>query len=354
MAVLRKELRQKPKLRYLFIELTDCCNLHCLHCGSSCCRTNNQFLRFDEIIKLIRSVKAHDPYVHICLTGGEPLLHPQFEAIAQELYENQLFWSVVTNGTLIDASRARQLKENGVYSVSVSLDGEESEHNELRQSKTAFSKAVSGIQNLQNCGIAVQITTVVTKKNLHKLNRIYDLVRNLAADSWKVVNIEPIGRAIENQELQLSRKEFLFLLDFIREKRKQRHEKQTHINITFGCSHFLPLLYEEEVRKSLFICCAGITIAGIQCNGDIAACLDIERRPELVQGNLYQDDFWDVWKNRFQFYRKDRTEQSEFCRNCRMRMICAGDSLHTWDFLQNRPKFCLMQESSHDFEEPVL
>ena len=45
MAVLRERLRQSPKLRYLFFELTDCCNLHCLHCGSSCGDANGQFLR---------------------------------------------------------------------------------------------------------------------------------------------------------------------------------------------------------------------------------------------------------------------------------------------------------------------
>ena len=348
MAILRDELRQKPKLRYLFIELTDCCNLHCLHCGSNCCHKNSQFLRIDEIIRLICLVKEHEPYVHVCLSGGEPLLHPQFDTIIRKLHDSQLFWSVVTNGTLIDMSMARQLKESGVYSVSVSLDGGEVEHNELRQSQIAFSKAVSGIHNLRKCGITVQITTVVTKKNLHKLDSIYGLVKSLMPVSWKVVNIEPIGRATENQDLQLSREELLYLLDFIRIKRAEHLNNHGHMNVTFGCSHFLPLLYEEEVRESLFLCGAGITIAGIQCNGDISACLDIERRAELVQGNIYRDDFWNIWETKFHFFRKDRTEQSEICRNCKLHAICAGDSLHTWDFNKNGPKLCLMRNYSYN------
>ena len=43
--------------------------------------------------------------------------------------------------------------------------------------------------------------------------------------------------------------------------------------------------------------------------------MDIERRPELVQGNIYVDNFIDIWKNRFQIYRKDRSNDCEMCRH---------------------------------------
>lgn len=343
MSVIRESLRKNPELRYLYFELTDRCNLRCLHCGSSCGEDAGQFLDAGSVIRVIREAGEHSPMVHICLTGGEPLLHPQFEAIAKELKRDRLFWSVVTNATLINRDTAAQLRENSVYSVSVSLDGEEAEHNQLRRSEFAYRKAVSGIQCLLEQGIPVQVTTVVTRRTLHRLNRIYELVKALGVCSWKVINIEPIGRALQNQELLLTGEEFFSLLDFIAEKRAESREKNSPLHVTYGCSHLLPLRYEEEVRRSYFLCCAGITTAGIRSNGDVAACLDIERRPELVQGNIVRDSFWEIWENRFQFFRTDRTERSGLCRNCKLRQICAGDSLHTWDFEQNEPRVCLMK-----------
>ena len=343
MSVLRDRLRQKPELHYLFLELCDKCNLSCLHCGSSCEISNSCYLDIRAIKRLIRSVSVHEPAVHICLTGGEPLLHPGFKDIVCELEDVGLYWSVVTNGTIISEDMASFLKKSRVYSVSVSLDGDEEEHNRLRNSETAFQKALIGIRNLKKSGIRVQVTTVISKRTLNQIDAIEKIVQDLGVCSWKLINIEPIGRALENRELLLDQNSFLEFLGIIKQKRIAARIHNDQMNITYGCSHFLPPLFEEEVRKSPFLCGAGILIAGIRCNGDISACLDIERRPSLVQGNIYKDDFWEVWTNRFQFFRCDRTKGSLICSTCGLREVCGGDSLHTWDFDKKEPRMCIMR-----------
>ena len=73
-------------------------------------------------------------------------------------------------------------------------------------------------------------------------------------------------------------------------------------------------------------------------HGDIGGCLDIERRPELIQGNVYKDDFVNIWENKFKSFRTDKTRQSSRCSVCEHRKICMGDSLHTWDFDKNEPR----------------
>ena len=344
---LRKHLWNNPELRYLFLELTDRCNLQCLHCGSSCSERNKEYLDADKVIEIVRSVSEYEPRVHICLTGGEPLLYPEFKRITKELAKTHVFWSLVTNATLVNDDIASLLEETGAYSVSVSLDGDVHAHNKLRQSETAYDRAIQGICCLRRHDIPVQITTVVNKDNLYDLEIIFEKVKKLGACSWKLVNMEPIGRARERGDMLLTRREFLYLLDYIRLKRKQMHDLDEDLNVTYGCSHLLPIMYEEEVRTSLFLCGAGTMIAGIQSNGDIAACLDIERRDELVQGNVYLDDFVNVWENRFQAFRRDRTEDSTMCQSCSYKETCAGDSFHTWDFEHRRPRMCLMQYSSN-------
>ncbi|MBR5093855.1 MAG: radical SAM protein [Oscillospiraceae bacterium] len=341
MAREREQLRREPQLHYLFLELTDGCDLRCRHCGSRCGPGAATCLDADRAIETIRAAVAYEPRAHIVLTGGEPLLHPGFAQIVRALGELDVFWSLVTNATLLDAPTAALLRANGIFSASVSLDGDEAEHNELRQSPWAFSAALRGIALLREARIPVQITTVVTRRTLDQLDRIETIVRAAGARSWKLVNIEPMGRALSEPELLLDREGLLRLLAAIAGKRARSQSERGGMDITYGCAHLLPLLYEGAVRTTPFLCGAGIMIASVRCNGDIVGCLDIEPRPELVQGNIYRDDLVQVWRERFAPFRRDRTADSPRCRDCRLREVCGGDSMHSWDFDRREPRMCL-------------
>ena len=76
-------------------------------------------------------------------------------------------------------------------------------------------------------------------------------------------------------------------------------------------------------------------------NGDIGACLDIERRPELIQGNIRKKTFKEVWLNEFKPFRDPNYRKCEKCDNCDDRIFCACDSFHTWNFDENRPEICM-------------
>ena len=104
--------------------------------------------------------------------------------------------------------------------------------------------------------------------------------------------------------------------------------------------HFLGLDYEREVRKHYFICNAGIYVAAITSTGDITSCLDIERRPETVFGNILTDRLKDVWENGFQIFRGGLAEKSEKCRTCSQLEFCAGGACHSWDYDKNEQRMC--------------
>ena len=342
LAEYREGLRKKPRLMYLFFELTDACNLSCLHCGSGCSPENRRLLSFDVIRKTLDRVAEAYPVqsIMICLSGGEPLLHPQFFDVAR--YATSLGFScgITTNATLITEDVAKRILDAGIGSVSISLDGLENAHNWLRNSSTAFARTVSGIVNMVSYGkgrCRVQATTVVHRRNFGELDAMYEFVSGLKVDSWRLVNVEPIGRALENSELLLDRDRYIKLLDFIQEK---RFDPSAPVKVTYGCSHYLTVPYEHMVRDNYFFCGSGTYVASVLVNGDIYSCMDIERRPELVQGNAYRDDFVSVWENRFAAFRQDRSELCEDCRNCEDRRFCNGDSGHTWDYDNNVPLLC--------------
>lgn len=352
LAAYREYLTQHPRLTFLFFELTDACNLSCLHCGSSACPQNKTYLPTDNIYKVMKSVAGrYDPSnIMICLTGGEPMLHPDFFDIVSSAKRLGFSCGVTTNATLISRAAAEQMVTAGIDSVTVSLDGLEASHDWFRNQKGAFQRAVDGIRNLMAATkgrISTQITTVVHKKNMAQLDRMYELVVSLGVDSWRVINLEPMGRALEHPELLLSGRELKDLLEYVRSK---RFDPAVSIDVTYGCSHYVTPKYEREIRDTYFLCNSGILVGSVLCNGDIYSCLDIQRRPELVQGNVERDDFVDIWENGFSQFRMDRSTLSSKCRECEDRVLCKGDSTHSWNYDQQEPLLC-MKELLFDKEE---
>lgn len=337
----REQLYTAPELRFLFFELTDACNLACRHCGSSCSPQNGGYLPAALVYKTLREVAAKygTSRTMVCLTGGEPLLHPDFFAIAEYIDALGFKWGITTNATLITPQSAQKLKKSHITSVSFSLDGTRESHNFLRGGEKAYDTCVRGIKNFNEalCGSAVtMITTVIHRKNIGQLEEIFNEVCALNPHIWRVVNVDPIGKA-RSGDLLLDGGQYRELFGFIYRK---RHDPAVKFEVTYGCSHYLGAEFERELRDNYFICGAGVYVASVLCNGDIYACLDIGRQPELVQGNVARDNFTEVWENKFGVFRTDRSALCAECARCEHRAYCAGDSAHTWDFQNNAPLLC--------------
>ena len=336
------DLQCNPELRYLFFELTDACNMACLHCGSNASPNNRSYLSFESVSKVLTSVSnRYDARkIMVCLTGGEPLLHPDFFEIVSLSHKLGFKCGITTNGYRIDEETALRMHKSGVQSVGISIDGTEQMHDWFRNVRGAYRRAFNAVKNLASASdgaMSLQVTTVIHKQNISTLDEIYDEVLRMKADSWRIINIEPIGRALTHPELLLDRSDLRYILNYIRDK---RFSVKTPIHVTFGCSHYLGEEFENEVRDHYFMCMAGLYVGSVLANGDIYPCLDIERRPELVQGNIGKDDFCDVWENGFKFFRGERSRLCEDCKKCDEHAFCRGDSAHTWDYNNNKPLMC--------------
>ena len=139
------------------------------------------------------------------------------------------------------------------------------------------------------------------------------------------------------------------MLDFMLEKKKINDG----MHISYGCGHFLGRDYDCKVRegKTPFFCTAGIVTGCVLSNGDIYVCPDVERRPELVQGNIRKDSFVDVWENKYEVYRSINRTSNEKCKKCKDWKLCCGDGFHTWDFDTNKPNFCIREIWKDKFKE---
>lgn len=193
LAKYRNYLRTHPRLRYLFFELTDGCNMSCQHCGSSCSAEKGALLPKEKIFRVLDRLVKHyrAEEIMVCLTGGEPLLHPDFFEIADYIHRKGFPWGMTTNGTLIDEHIAERLADAGMGSISISLDGLEESHNWLRGSSKAFMRTVKGIRALRDCkslSAALQVTTVIHRKNIDEMENMYAFLDKEGIRLWSNVS----------------------------------------------------------------------------------------------------------------------------------------------------------------------
>ena len=346
----RRSLFDDPDLRQLAIELTMDCNCRCRHCGSDCYAGagSKDTVSDETILRALRGLKTDlkrekrkPPFVFV--TGGEPLLREGVLSLMKSVYDMGYNWGMTTNGTLIGEETAASLKDAGMASVSISIDGTKDIHDWFRQLPGSYDKAVNAVRHLVSAGIKnVMVTTVVHRSNIDGLEDLYSIVRDTGCHIWRVVNMEPIGRALDNPGLMLRGDDYRRLLDFI----KTHNRKDFPVN--FGCNHFLGYELEHEVRPWYFFCQSGIKIMSIRADGSITGCLDIKRDPSAVFGNINNDRLFDVWRNGFGIYRRIKAADSPKCRDCRYLGECDGGGYHTWNSADNRPMICMMEELGHN------
>lgn len=325
----------------LFWECTLTCNAKCKHCGSSAeKRKYDGELTTEEIKKAFKQI-ANDmdaSKILINVTGGEPLVRKDLcEVMEYATNELGFHWGMTTNGILLTEENIEKLKKANMETISISIDGLEETHNKFRGVSGSYNTIINNIKKLKQADFVkhIQVTTVFHKENINQLDELYNVMLSLNLDSWRLVSMDPIGRAKENDDLLLNGKEIKKLLDFIKEKNKEKK-----LELTYGCPGFLGLDYEKEVRKSYFYCRTGISVASILYNGDLFVCPNVPRIKHLIQGNIRTDNFKDVWNNKYKEFRtKDRTKCSK-CEKCKYWDYCLGGAYHTWNFNSNEQNKC--------------
>ena len=321
----RKNLQQLHPLQQLFWESTLRCNVHCLHCGSDCSSSEiTPDMPAEDFLRVIdQSVTPHvDPHkVLIIISGGEPLMRKDLAEVGAALKQRGYPWGMVTNGLALTEKRFKELMAAGLRSIAISFDGLELDHNWLRQHPLAFEGATRAIKLAAATPLLTwDVVTCVNQRTINQLDEMQQYLWSIGVRNWRLITIDPMGRAEENPELLLTPDQHRQLLDYIREKRKQG------LHISYSCEGFMPD-YELEVRDHLFHCAAGVSVASILIDGSISACTSI--RGKYYQGNIYKDDFWDVWENRFEPYRNRKwMRQLEPCNNCKLFRYCEGGGMH--------------------------
>ena len=317
------------ELNYLFWECTTRCNLHCRHCGSDCTAPGSSpDMPLDDFLRAFDTIprSAIVPRFTVVLTGGEPLLRPDIEEVGRAIRQRGAGWSMVSNGWFYDEAMHRRLMAAGMGALTISLDGLEAEHDWMRGREGCYQRTLSAIAiAARERRLNFDVVTCVNQRTLPQLQQLHDLLASLGVRQWRIFTIIPIGRAKDDSELHLTNAQFVELMEFIKAKREK---PESAMNVTFSCEGYLGR-YEWQVRQNPFFCHAGINIASVLIDGTICACPNIDREA-FGQGNIYQDNLWEVWNNRFEAFRDRSWARRGMCKDCRKFLDCLGNGMHNW------------------------
>ena len=109
-------------LRKVYVEISSACNLACATCIRHAWGEALGHMPLPRFVRLLDGLPRHP--VTLSLSGfGEPLVHPEFRTLVALARERGARVEIITNGTLLDATLARELIDLGVAQITVSMDG---------------------------------------------------------------------------------------------------------------------------------------------------------------------------------------------------------------------------------------
>jgi len=324
----RERLFHEHPLRYLFFEVTRRCNYSCAYCGSDC-SVGGVARELDVLdwIRIARQVatdfRADD--VMIAVTGGEPLLKKGIFELFAELHRLGFHYGMVTNGSLLDEVAARRLVEAGIGSISISMDAPSAVNDALR-GPGAAARVEAALAALRCTGYSgkLEIISTVTRPAVPLLPELRKRLFAMNVPRWRVAPVMPIGRAAHRPDLVPDGADIRSILEFVRTARSDGLLPRPE----FCEEGFLGNRFEGVVRPYLSMCGAGITTAGILCDGRIGACPELGEA--FLQGDIKTDRLREVWDNRYQVLRDRSWTLRGICGACEHYERCGGGAMHLY------------------------
>ncbi|MDO4468095.1 MAG: radical SAM protein [Bacillota bacterium] len=287
----------EPKLLYAWLELTDKCNMECIHCygefGHAKQKENNYLLK-DEW-KQILSVLSNYGLKKIQFIGGEPLLYPHFKELL--LYANELGFEVdvFTNGYYIDEEIVSLFKKTNT-SVRVSIYGyDESSHELITNCKGSFERVDKALSLLKASDVKASTAVVLMKENEEYVERIKGYIQD---------------------------KGYLFSYDTIRQTCQDSLSKHCLKNVKMLESRYFTrpnfIVTENAFRRNIKWNSCWFGKVAISSTGDILPCTFARN---LSCGNIRVNSEIEIGNNLIQYWglSKDNIEE---CQICEYRYAC--------------------------------
>lgn len=208
------------------------CNFRCEHCSVKRFqgKKEGRFFTIPDVRELSRQADEMG-LAHLVITGGEPLVFPDFDQLVEAIDPQKFYITSDTNGWFLDAERARHLKQIGVDKIQLSLDSlDAAEHDAFRHHPGSHARAMRAIDAALDAGLNIILSTVVT----HQRVRSDEFLEYLEFAKAKgigtfVTYAKPVGSWEGNFDALVNRDD----MDYMRELEK-RYQVFTHLTPSYG------------------------------------------------------------------------------------------------------------------------
>lgn len=291
--------------------LTNACELSCLHCYDRSSRATPSFADservLDDLLAFCREKRVRG---QVCLSGGNPFLHPSFvqiyEATALRGFPVSILGNPVPEGRLLQIAA---IVPPVCYQVS--LEGLPETNDRIR-GPGHFDRVIAFLALLRKVGIPSHVMMTVHRENIEQVLPLTELLRG-AADRFSFTRLSQVG---EGQDLPLpSREEYEgFLVQYLRAARTNRslRFKENLFNV-------LPRVGRRKPFRGCtgYGCGAAFNFVALLPDGEVHAC---RKFPSPI-GHLRRQTLREVWDSPAA---REYRLGSRACRLCHLRSVCGG------------------------------
>jgi len=294
------------------------CNMKCSHCYINAVnRKLDNELDTQEAKNLMDQIyRVSRPL--LILSGGEPLLRPDIFELIRYGSKIGLKMGLGSNGSLINETAAKRLKEAGIATVSISLDSSiASQHDEFRGVSGAWESAVEACKALRRNNVLVQVNTTLTQQNYNQIDDIMGLAESIGVENFHLFFLVPTGRGTKMTDISPEQYEEMITKTFAK---SANHT----LNVRPSCApQFMRIAKDMglDMRQWIRGCIAGMYYCRIYPNGDVTPCPYLP----IKLGNVREKSFQEIWFNSevFKALRNPRTLKGK-CGACEYRSLCGG------------------------------
>jgi len=163
----------------VLLELTYRCNLGCVYCYNDL-KLRGQRLSLEDYRQLLEDL-ASLQVLNLTLSGGEPLMHPEFFAIGGMARELGFLTRIKSNGHLLDRALATRVRDEvDPFVIDLSLHGASPQtHDRMTRIPGSFERLMQNIQHMKELGLRLKLNCTLTAWNEHEVEQIFVLADSL-------------------------------------------------------------------------------------------------------------------------------------------------------------------------------
>lgn len=307
-------------------ELTPICNLSCDMCYirlnqsevSKCGRIRSA-TEWLEIAKELKELGC----MFLLLTGGEPLLYPEFPFLYEELRKLGFILTINSNGTLLQEEMVKVLAKNKPRRMNITLYGASNEtYERVCHTTKGLDRVVEGIHLLKQNGIAVKLNGTITPNNIGEEEALLAIAQKLEVPISVDTYMFPFVRANGKPYCEAARLPARQAAEVqLKIMKQQCSAKEWEQYVEEGKSRLQRARLEDAKEKeqstaSGLRCRAGRSSLWITWNWEMLPCFALEHAPVTVTtGNVRE-----AWEQVVKLC--EQIPSAEKCEACDRRTIC--------------------------------